>query len=247
MHDCIVSVVLCIAMLAVGHAGVSAAHRPAKVRTCSSFGNEGQPGRCRDRGWQSHVRDGEVGAADRLPLARGVQRVGACASSRLDVRARQPPTRRGWRPTTGASAWSRLTPRPTEQPTPTAGARRWQRVRRSGAVGQLCSCSSAQLIRRRGLSPRAGGASSSSRLGVVALIAREVGRSGCDGRRADDGPRGRRLAPSSGAVHGSAASSAKGGSARSVRPRSGVAVVDRSLRAPTRMGRVARRGASVLT
>jgi hypothetical protein len=33
----------CIAMLAAGHVGVSAAHEPAKIHTCGSFRDDGQP------------------------------------------------------------------------------------------------------------------------------------------------------------------------------------------------------------
>src|SRR3954447_16879911 len=43
MHHPIARLALCIAMLAAGHAGVLAAHRPTtNVRTCGSFRHDGQ-------------------------------------------------------------------------------------------------------------------------------------------------------------------------------------------------------------
>src|SRR3954470_24027975 len=42
MHHPIARLALCIAMLAAGHVGVSAAHEPTKLRTCESFRHDGQ-------------------------------------------------------------------------------------------------------------------------------------------------------------------------------------------------------------
>src|SRR4051794_3554047 len=43
MNHPIARLAFCIAMLAAGDAGVSAAHEPAKPRTCGSFRHDGQP------------------------------------------------------------------------------------------------------------------------------------------------------------------------------------------------------------
>src|SRR3954454_23844636 len=43
MHHPMARFALCIAMLAVGHAGVSSAHAPGRARSCGSFKNHGQP------------------------------------------------------------------------------------------------------------------------------------------------------------------------------------------------------------
>src|SRR5690348_9403551 len=43
MHHRIARLAICIAMLAAGHAGVSAAHETTRSRACGSFRDDGQP------------------------------------------------------------------------------------------------------------------------------------------------------------------------------------------------------------
>jgi hypothetical protein len=108
---------LVIAMLAAGHAATSAAHPPAKVRTCGSFRDpDGDPvGVVVQRGKPTCATGKRSYAPTCARTPRATARRACISTSAGRARARRHRTGRGWPPARRARARSRPTRPPTDR------------------------------------------------------------------------------------------------------------------------------------